>query len=371
MKRNILMCVLVTAVILCAFFTSCSDSNEMQKTALSATVYEQQNSLLRNADFWNSFDSINNAKGKSKDVPYFQTRGVGDIPTIKNDYTEIKAYNRIGRKFADQVGRVAGGLGGKWVGATVGGVLTENPAGVWLGRTVGKQVGKYVGGIVASYLADIYNNHSNVTVNPSIPGQPSIGGGLWPDKLPSPGVAPSTPTTCEDSIGIIHNKIMAKLTANKSKYIKNNNINTNQIYLDCVQYLKQEGIYNDTISYDQDYRKSVIDYALNVASEADDCYNGKISGNEVLDRAINLLKEKYSITEDEALTIKHLCLSVTETATGMSLEQAQDYTDGLNAVIINSDMPKEQKANISSFVNLAISSSLYWDNIESNHLNDK
>lgn len=164
---------------------------------------------------------------------------------------------------------------------------------------------------------------------------------------------------------------MAKLSANKSKYIKNNIINTNQVYLDCVQYLKQEGIYNDTISYDLEYRRSVIDYALKVASDADDCYNGIISGNEVLDRGIKLLKEKYSITEDEAQTIKRLCLSVTDTATGMSLEQAQDYTDCLNAVIINSDMPREQKVNVSSFVNLAISSSLYWDNVEQDCLNDK
>lgn len=369
-KNDYRMCIILVAVTLCTIFTSCGDSNDMQNSALSTTVYKQQNSLLANADFWNSFDSINDAKEKLKTSRSLQTRGVGDMPTVKNDYTEVKANNRIGRKFADQVGRFAGGLGGKWAGGIVGGALTENPAGLWLGKTIGKQVGKYVGGIVSSYLADIYNNHNNVAVNPNIPGQAPTGG-LWPDKLPSPGVAPSTPTTSEDSIGIIHNKIMAKLTANKSKYIKNNNINTNQIYLDCVQYLKQEGIYNDTISYDLEYRRSVIDYALKVASDAVECYNGKISGNDVLDRGIKLLKEKYSITEDEALTIKRLCLSVTDTATGMSLEQAQDYTDCLNAVIIDSDMSTEQKANMSSFVNLAISSSLYWDNIEPDSLDDK
>lgn len=369
-KIKNIACYLIAIVALCTLFVSCDEDaitqnyvdNSVEKT------YQPYVPITMNEDFWNSLDSINNAqiqlRTKATSCVYTNaTRVNDDLPLAKNDLEFIKCNNRIGCKLADQIGKVAGGYGGKWLGGAAGAALTENPLGYFAGKKLGQFVGRHVGAIVASKFAEFLNNN-NTSNKPAIePGQRVDGNIEIGGSIGFPGVRPSKPTTSEDSIGIIHNKVMTKLSQNSSKYKTGGNINVNLMYTDCVNYLKQEGIYNDTIANDLEYRKSIINIVKEMGNYSVDCYNGKISGNEVLDKGITLLKSKYNISDEEAETIKRLSISTTNTATGMSQTQAQDYADAVSFAIQNSNISPEQKVFVSSYVYLTVSSSLYWDNI--------
>lgn len=369
-KIKFFMCNLIAIAMLCTFMTSCNEDGvaeiynvSVPNTPISSPRSEP--SISRDSSFWNSVDSINFAhnfqkQGDIKIVGQIGSR-VGDgMPTIKNEYNEIKSQNLIGGKIADQLGSIAGRYGARWLGDKA----CKDPQQKKYWRRLGQFVGEMSGCILASALANVFIPfyEKNGSITPGSHPSDNLES-KWGTKL-TPGITPSSPQTVEDSIGYIHNKIMNKLTSNRNKYIKNGNINYNLMYTDCIAFLKEEGIYNDTITYDLQYRNNVIDFATKVADNSLACYDGHISGKEVLDKGIVLLKQKYNITDEEAQDLEKLSYSVTQTAWGMNQVQAQNYLDDMNAVITNSNLAPQRKERMTTLVNLTINSGMFWDSLK-------
>ena len=144
--------------------------------------------------------------------------------------------------------------------------LTGNPAFTVFGVWGGRRVGQVAGAIICSYLAEKYlcekkgySLKNFVNLNPV--------GNFYVNN---------------DSMGIIHNKVLHSLTQQSSKY-GNSSADYEEIYKDCIKLLKQEGIYNDTIATDTKYRKDIIEYSKEIAPLVTSCYEGKISGDALLD----------------------------------------------------------------------------------------
>lgn len=316
MKKNVLFMIAILTI-LCVCISSCTtqDNEAISRSALDAT-----SSVVNKQNFWHTFDSINTAYSNTNAM--IATR-VDSKPVITGELTTIKQKNFIGGKVADQLGKVAGG---------------------WCGR----RVGQVAGAIVCSYLAEKYlcekKGYSLTTfsiLNPI--------GDIYVN---------------EDSMGVVHNKILSKLTKQSNKY-GTTNINYDLIYNDCIQLLKEEGIYNDTIATDSVYRKDLIGYCKEVSQLATSCYEGKISGEELLDTGANSLKEEFNVCDEDITELKNMCTSITNTSNKKNCQEMQNYANALSAAIKNANgLNKNEKANISSFVSVAMSSSAYWDNLE-------
>lgn len=226
--------------------------------------------------------------------------------------------------------------------------LTGNPAFTVFGVWGGRRVGQVAGAIICSYLAEKYlcekkgySLKNFVNLNPV--------GNVYVNN---------------DSMGIIHNKVLHSLTQQSSKY-GNSSADYEEIYKDCIKLLKQEGIYNDTIATDTKYRKDIIEYSKEIAPLVTSCYEGKISGDALLDSGTKSLKQKYNVCDEDIAELKKVCTSVTNTSYKKNVKEINSYAKDLTTVIKNStELNANEKENISSFTSVAINSSIYWDNLE-------
>lgn len=357
-KYYLFMGNLIAIAFFCTIFTACSDDygNLSSFNDDSNLPCKKLTQVITTHDFWNSLDSISYVHSSNRYVIKNIYSRANDRGTVsKKEMAVVKKENLIGGKIADQLGSIAGKYGGKWIG----GKLFKDPFSKKMGKRVGQAVGSLAGGILASTLANIF-----IPVYSTTPTLPS---GSISTRPVTPingtiGLVPNKTTTLADSIGYIHNKIMNKLTSNRKKYFKSNNtINYDLLYTDCVTLLKQEDIYNDTISYDLGYRKNILDFAKETANYSISCYNGEISGNTVLDKGIVLLKKNYNICDEEAQEIEHLSTTITNTANGMSREQAQSYLNDINLLIRKEGLTTTQQEAFTSYATLSISSSQLWD----------
>lgn len=351
--------------------TSCSEEYAPSITLPEnpcAKSYPPYNSILADSSFWAALDSLSNAqitqKYQEKKTTIIKTgTRVGEGGTLtKNEYEEIKSKNLIGGKIADQLGAIAGRYGGRWIG----GAIVKDPGAKRIEKTIGQKVGQLAGGILASALTNVFIplNEKSGSIQPGQRPDDSIIGS-WGNNI-APGLTPSSPKNMEDSIGYIHNKIMNKLISNRKRYENNGNINSQQMYIDCISYLQQEGFFNDTIAYDTEYRKNIINFAVQTANNSLSCYQGITSGKDVLNKGISLLQQEYNISEEEAQELKQLSMTVTETASEMSFTQAQDYINKNKKIIENSNLTNEKKQDVEAFINLTINSSIYWDALQQN-----
>lgn len=331
----------IVFAILCICFTACS-TQEMETPTQTASI--GTTSTPRNKqDFWNALDSLNLTYASSATI----TTRTQLRPVIGGELTTIKINNFTGGKVEDQLGKVAGGWCGKWAGGALGS-LSGNPAFTVFGVWAGRRVGQITGAILCSYIAEKYlcekkslslKNFANL--NPV--------GNVYVNN---------------DSMGVIHNNIMHKLTQQSSKY-GNSNADYEEIFKDCINLLKQEGIYNDTIATDTKYRKDIIEYCKEIAPLVASCYEGKISGNYLLDSGANSLQQKFNVSDEDIAELKKLSTSVTNTSYKKSSNDINRYANSLSTVIKNSkELNEDEKNNISSLTSIAINSSMYWDNLE-------
>lgn len=361
------MCYLIAIVIVSTLLSACNEDYAENCTSANNSVQTATPlvPLCMNKKFWTDYDSINYIYAQKKYATrQINTRTNDNNTVYQKEFIVVKKENLIGGKIADCIGKIAGYYAGRWAGGKIGSLISKNKAYVKNGKIIGSIVGGEVGSITASALANIFI--------PLDEKKGSIGSGYHPinpgtnlDGKTIIGITPSKPETIEDSIGYIHNKIMKILVNNKKKYTQGNNYNYDLIYTDCNNYLKNEGMFNDTVAYDLQYRKDIIDCAINAAKSSFSCYNGQISGKEVLDNGINLFKKKYDISNEDAQDIKEFCTSSISTATGLKPSQAQSYMDDTYKLINSSSLPVEEKCAVASFINFAINTTLYWDQLDS------
>lgn len=353
MKKKKLLSIVILAIFSIAM-TSCSQeegytTDSITKNAYLPASYPQK-------AFWASLDSLNAIYGAAQQGTIGTTRGT-NLTTVRTDeLTTFKKNNCIGGKIADQLGKVAGGWCGKWAGGALGS-LTGNPAltvfGVWGGR----RVGQVAGAIICSYLAQKYLcNKSGMSAKIA---QLNLDTSIYVNN---------------DSMGIVHNKIMNLLTKNDSRYtLPNKGINYELIYTDCINLLKQEGIYNDTIANDRNYRLDLISFCKETAPLVTSCYEGKISGNDLLENGSKSLKQELKVSDKDIEELKRVCSStINASSSSKSSQNINQYSNALSTVIKNSnELNVKEKEELSSTASVAINSSIYWNNLQSQFENNK
>lgn len=330
----------VFALLLASCSTESIENPSLVTSKEPLTTTNGQTPLER---FYESLDSLN--------ANYSSGSLLSRAPILdnNNNLDKVEPNNRMSTKTADYIGKIAGGYGGKWIGR-MGGAATGIPGMSFVGGFAGRYIGGIVGSTLFSYLAGKCGNI--VSVDDS---KMEVTGVLIPSDInPISG----------DSIGILHNYLMSQLNANKDKYNQpNGGINYGLIYADCVELLKDEGIYNDTIANDVEYRNNIINMAKEISAIANSCYGGQISINTMIDKSATLLKSDFNVDDEDIAELKSMTEEILPTCSGMETEEVISYAKDISTLIQKSDMTPSEKQEISSSASLIISSSLYWDHI--------
>lgn len=334
---------LLRVVVVFCFIFGCTSCSEEVSNIPSTSYTKVETSPAPVKDFLSSLDSLNTCYNSI----WSNTRG--NITSKNNDLEKLETNNMLSKKIADYIGGIAGGYGGKWLGTALG-ATSRNPYVTTMGGWLGKQVGAALGAVVFSFLA------KEETTTP-----PSKGTLLNPTN--SVIISSNFQPTPVDSIGKLHNFVMDKLSSNGAKYKNSNgNIDYDLIYSDCVNYLKDQGVYNDTVANDVDYRNNILTVAKEVENIEKSCYAGNISADMMLDECSALLQQHYGISEEDIADIKSMATSMLSTCSGMENAQIESYSADVSTLIQNSNMSSSKKEEVSTSVNVIINSNIYWDN---------
>ena len=196
--KKVLFIKIIFLASICFTFTSCNNKEDIVSNSTSSIKDVR---VSNQEAFWNSFDSINAIYCNKETNECAKLTRLGLKPVITDEMTTFKKNNFVGGKIADQLGKVAGGWCGKWAGGALGS-LTGNPAITVLGVWGGRRIGQVTGAILCSYLAQKYlcTKHN---ISASIISLNLNSGNIYVDN---------------DSMGIIHNKILCTLTKQDAKY---------------------------------------------------------------------------------------------------------------------------------------------------------
>lgn len=344
--KKVLFIKIIFLASICFSFTSCNNKEDIVSNSTSLIKDVR---VCNQEAFWNSFDSINAIYCNKETNECAKLTRLELKPVITGEMTTFKMNNFVGGKIADQLGKVAGGWCGKWAGGALGS-LTGNPAITVLGVWGGRRIGQVTGAILCSYLAQKYlcTKHN---ISARIISLNLNSGNIYVDN---------------DSMGIIHNKILCTLTKQDAKYsLPNNQIDCDLVYKDCIDLLKQQGIYNDTIALDCDYKADLINFCKNSAPWIASCYEGKISGNDVLEKGAETLQNSFNVSDEDIKELKKVCKGTINNNSKKTPQQINNYANDVSSLIQNNhSLNEKEKANISSSLSVGLNSSLYWDCLE-------
>lgn len=333
MKKNLfLLCV-------CTFFVftfySCSVNED-------DTVSIEQNSQYEHSacygEFMLSVDSLNSLYLSG--VTYNPTRGLGRY--VRNNFSET---------IADNAGRLIGGYLGKNIGCVVGGI-TGSPIGAIGGFVVGRWAGRIIGSVVASYGASCLFF------------SPQRGNLDGSDYIATAYYLPEYCETADDSIGYYHNLVMSKLSEHRELYVDDSgNLDFDLIYDDCVRILKENGVYNEDVSQDADFKKDVISYAEENVALSKEFQSGNISKELFQTKLVESVKSR-GLSEVEVVAFSDFAMKITDTCVELPLNKKLEYADGLNNAILNSSMDDEMKEELRSTTNMVVNSSICSEEIK-------
>lgn len=164
-----------------------------------------------------------------------------------------------------------------------------------------------------------------------------------------------------DSIGYIHNCILAELKANKRQYIiSENEIDYLSLLNDCYYYSTK---YTTDIKWtvtSMQYKLSIANVLQNLTS----AFWNYAYDNISIEQCFNELGEIYNATFGTSFNkvefIKDMILEIQPVLNSLEYEYISGYADILNEIIENSNIQKEQKDDLRILYNTAINSQLYW-----------
>lgn len=324
-------------------FHSCSNSDDLlsQNESQISTVDEGYRAFLETVDSVNAYFVAQN--------PTVMTKGIGAVVA---DQTGIK-------KRADSAGGTAGGWLGKRTGAALGS-LTGNPVGTIVGAWGGKVVGRIVGASLASYAVSWAFDHGyDYLVSRGRSKVATLGNGN-PAFIVDYYIPADECPTLEDSIGYVHNQIMAIMGENPEKYMTEDGCNLDLMYEDCVLLAKQYGMYNDTITSDESFKEDAIQYASNVAQLACEVKENQIDVKTFDVKTIESL-QNLGVPKEDVSIYKDYVLSVADMCDVLSAEERKAYAEELNSAIERSSMSEEQKKESRNGTLIVVNSSLHWD----------
>lgn len=327
MKKNLFYYVCAIAFVFT--ISSCSVSEDDTVSIKQNPQYEVTTGYV---GFMSSVDSLNSVYLSG--ITQNQTRAVGKY--LRNNFAE---------SIADNGGRLIGGYLGRNIGCVIGGI-TGSPIGAIGGYVVGRWAGRIVGSVVASYGAScLFNSLVNRNINDS-------------DSFKITYYLPNDCETVDDSIGYYHNLVMSELAAHHEKYVDDNgNPDFELIYDDCVNILKENGIYTKDVSQDVNFKKEVISYAKDNYCLSNEFKCGNISDELFKTKLVEDVKSR-GLSEEDIAVFSDYAMKITETCVELPLDSKIEYANGLNNVILSSSMDDEMKEELRSATNLMVNSSI-------------
>lgn len=259
------------------------------------------------------------------------------------------------KRLSDAFGRVVGSWMGKVVGASVGTAMA-NPVVAVGGYVGGRKLGGVVGSIAASYAAGrIYDHYASAHSAKRAPAFTSNAVAFY---------IPENTTSSEDSLGYIHNQVMAKLAENPERYGRGDNLDYDLIYDDCVRFAKDLGWEDANITYNNQFRTEIVKKTAEVAQLSKLVEQESITLDAYQDSTAVALKKLEVPTEAVAL-YKDFSIKVAKTSNSMSVAGTKQYADELNTIIDRSLLQESAKAEARATVNIVINSSLSSHNTTS------
>ena len=345
-KKTLFLLVFIAMCFSCSNETVIGQEPEMNH---SSSVYEPDYGYYR---LGLSLDSLNMVYKDSAVV----TRG-----SMAN-YFLIRA--------ADTAGRHAGGAIGSWIGSAVGAALA-NPVTAVGGYLGGRMAGRFIGGCAASYIAMRVLENALVATN-------TLGDGL---VFPNPnndyvmingGLVIQNPGF---SYGKIHNDVMLDVVGNVDSILKGNqvyydgdiNVTTimpqldyEEMYTDCINSLKENGVYDDTLFNDPNYKKFIIDFSIKAADLVKQCINGEISEDDLFDIEALLLSKECKVDSNEVKIFKTFGRDIAKGCGDLSVPQVKNYARDLNKVILASPLPDSLKMEVVGVADIVVNSTICW-----------
>lgn len=167
--------------------------------------------------------------------------------------------------------------------------------------------------------------------------------------------------TIEDSLGYIHNQVLADLDSIDHIYINDNGfINYHELLMDCASSLKKYGVDCRNIMVDMnlvDKLKNVIQstvFSFYKYGNDDLTYEGCFSNiQETLTIQFGNSSPSINILQTTQSKLLDVIPELSET-------EVKDYAAALNVAINNSDLAKGQKKEIKQTCDVTINSKLYW-----------
>lgn len=271
---------------------------------------------------------------------------------------------------ADTAGRHAGGAIGSWIGSAVGAAMA-NPVTAVSGYLGGRMAGRFIGGCAASYIAMRVLENSLVATN-------TFGDGLavpYPNKdyvMISGGLVIQNPGF---SYGKIHNGVMFDVVGNADSLLKRSQVyytgdikvtttipqlNYDEMYTDCLNSLKENGVYDDTLFNDPSYKKFIIDFSIKAADLVKQCINGEISEDDLFDREALLLSKECKVDSNEVKIFKTFGRDIAKGCGNLSVSQVKNYARDLNNVILASPLPDSLKVEVAGVADIVVNSTICW-----------
>lgn len=250
---------------------------------------------------------------------------------------------------ADMAGRLAGGKIGWWAGQAIGSV-TGNPVVVIAGGLVGRKFGPSIcSGLASSLTKFVMNNRSrratctfdslSVRANYNISQFGEIG---------------------EDSLGYIHNYIMARVSAEESKYYKGDTIDVRLLYDDVVLCCIELGLDAAQFQTNRQLKQQIVCLVKGISEISEEYEQGHISVTEFTNRQSSLLQTRCSLNDDELLLFKEFSSKLVFKCSQLTEKELDEYSIKLDSIIKTSDLTMEQKRFVASSGQIAINSALCW-----------
>ncbi len=292
-------------------------------------------------DFLHSLDSLN-----ALYVPAMSRSIIYELMT----YT----VNSVQEALADNAGRIAGGYIGKHVGTAVGSV--GGLGGALGGYVIGQWFGRCSGALLASFA--FYKMHEK---------QRKGFAGRVKASSKSTEIDYYLPKDCisaEDSLGYIHNLVMAKMQERSDIYFDENGTPDYELmYNDCVQILKENGVYDEQTSEDPDFRNEIISYTKEIAELATESFSNQYSIEVYSDKILKGF-ESRNIPQEEIAIYADYATKMAETCVQLEINDKKEYADDLNDIISASDMPQETKSELRATTNMIVNSSICAEKME-------
>ena len=284
--------------------------------------------------------------------------------------TRGRMSNYILARAADAAGRHAGGAIGSWIGSAVGAAMA-NPMAAVGGYLGGRMAGRFIGGCAASYIAMRLLENSLAATNTS-------GDGLavpYPNKdyvIMNGELGIQNP---ELSYGKIHNDVMFDVVSNVDSILNGNlthiagdirvptttpQLDYDEMYSDCIKSLKENGVYDDTIFNDPEYKKFIIDFSINMADLVMQCANGEITEDELYDKESLVLLQECKVDSDEVKIFNTIGKYVAKGCGDLSIPQVKNYARDLNNVILASPLPDSLKMEVAGVADIVVNSTICW-----------